>query len=157
MAHDARQLGEQGPQPGRTLWHLHPDQSLDSERRTEFVGERRDPVVAVGEHESLAVVAHLEQFLDAAMEEADLGFAGDDPVVAVKDQVEPQGSVSGGMVRADGEASVAVTRSDSDAERPAQGGTGTGHGPILGEGIVPLGSRACGPSGARSRSSTSRR
>ena len=54
----------------------------------------------VGEHDDLAVVAHLEQLLDAAVHVADDGLAGDDPF-AVERQPEPQHAVGRRMLRTD--------------------------------------------------------
>ena len=67
----AVELGEQGAQPDRPLGHLHAEHRLDAEHHPELVAERREPVVAVGEHGDLAVVAHLEQLLGATVHVAD--------------------------------------------------------------------------------------
>ena len=65
------QLGEQRARPHRPLRHLHAEHPLDREHHAELVGERGQPVVPVGQHDDLPVVAHLEQLLRAAVHVAD--------------------------------------------------------------------------------------
>jgi hypothetical protein len=69
------ELGEQRPQPHGAVGHLHAEHPLDGQHDAQLVGERRQPVVAVGEHHRLAVVADLEELLGAAVQEADDGSA----------------------------------------------------------------------------------
>ena len=86
--------------PGRPLRHLHAEHPLDGEHHAELGGERREPVVPVGEHDDLPVVADLEQLLDAAVHVADDRLAVDDPL-AVEGEPQPEHAVGGGVLRAD--------------------------------------------------------
>ncbi len=94
------QLGQRHPQPDRALGDLHAHQPLDGEHHAELVGEGREPVVPVGQHDDLPVVADLEELLGAAVHVADDRLAGDHPL-AVEDQLQPQHAVGGGVLRAD--------------------------------------------------------
>jgi hypothetical protein len=96
----AVELGEQRAEPDGTLGHLEAHHPLDSERDAELVAERGQPVVPVGEHEDLPVVAHLEQLLGAAVHVADDGLGLDDPL-AVEPQAQPQHAVGRRVLRAD--------------------------------------------------------
>ena len=65
------ELGQQGAQPDRPRRHLQAEHPLDREHDAELAAERRQPVVPVGQHGDLPVVADLEQLLGAAVQEAD--------------------------------------------------------------------------------------
>ncbi|GAA3051911.1 hypothetical protein GCM10020000_36570 [Streptomyces olivoverticillatus] len=86
------QLGQQGARPHRALGDLHAEHPLDGDDDAQLVGERRQPVVAVGEHDDLAVVARLEQLLRAAVHIADDRLRLPD-ALAVEDQAQPQHAV----------------------------------------------------------------
>ena len=89
----------------------------------ELAGERREPVVPVGEHDDLAVVADLEELLDAAVHVADDRLAVDDPL-AVEGQPQPEDAVGGRMLRADVEDHVLgreATRLPAAALVPCRG------------------------------------
>jgi hypothetical protein len=94
------ELGEQRADPGRPLGHFHAEHVLDGQRDTELGAERAEPVVPVRQHDDLAVVAHLEELLDAAMHVADDRLAMDDPF-AVEREPQPQHAVGGGVLRTD--------------------------------------------------------
>ena len=94
------QLGERHPQPGGPLGHLHAHQAFHREHHAQLVGERREPVVPVGQHDDLPVVAHLEQLLRAPVHVTDDRLAGDHPL-AVEHQLQPQHTVRGRVLRAD--------------------------------------------------------
>ena len=98
------ELGEQGPQPHRTDRHLDAEHPLDGEHDAELVGEGAQPVVPVGEHDDLPVVADLEELLDAAVQEPDLRLA----------------------VRRSGRRRAAAAAA---APRASRGGAGRGRGP----------------------------
>ena len=72
MARDARVLGQERPQPDGPGGGHEAHQLLTGQCHGELAGERCLPVVAVGEDEDLAVVAHLEEFLDTAVVESGL-------------------------------------------------------------------------------------
>ena len=80
--------------------HLDTGEALDRDRPPELVVERRQPVVAVHEHEGLAGVAKLGQLLGAAVHVADhrLGALDD---LAVELDHDPQHAVRGGVLGAD--------------------------------------------------------
>ncbi len=71
MVEHAVQLGQQRARPGRTLGHLEPEHALRGEHDAELVGEGGQPVVPVGQHQGLSVVAHLEELLGAAVDGSD--------------------------------------------------------------------------------------
>src|SRR5437868_11353328 len=54
----------------------------------------------VGQHDDLAIVAHLEELFGAPVHIADDGFGGDDPL-PVEDQLQPQHTVGGRVLRTD--------------------------------------------------------
>ena len=89
MAEDPVDLGEQGAQPHRPVRQRHAKHPLDRQDDAELVAEGRQPVVAVGEHDQLAIVPDLEEFLGAAVHKTDLGL-GADHDVAVEHQVQLQ-------------------------------------------------------------------
>jgi hypothetical protein len=64
----------------------------------ELVAEGRQPVVPVGQHHQLPVVADLEQLLGAAVQEADDRLGGGDPAV-LHGERHLQHPVRGGVVR----------------------------------------------------------
>ena len=72
----------------------------DGEHDAELVGERRQPVVPVGQHDDLPVVAHLEQLLGAAVHVADDRLRGHD-ALAVEHEPQPQHAVRGRVLRPD--------------------------------------------------------
>ena len=100
MVEDPVQLGEQRPRPDRALGNLHAEHALDGQHDAQLVGERRQPVVAVGEHDDLPVVARLEELLGAAVHVADdrLGVLD---ALTVEDEPQPEHAVRGGVLRAD--------------------------------------------------------
>ncbi len=74
----------------------------------------------VGQHEDLAVVAHLEELLGAAVHVADDRLGADDPL-AVDDDPQPQHAVGGRVLRADVEHHVGrgeAARADAHGQRP---------------------------------------
>ena len=74
-------LGQQGAQPDRARRDLQPEQLLAGERDGELGREGRLPVVAVGQHQDLPVVADLEELLDPAVQRThDHRRLGDDAV-----------------------------------------------------------------------------
>lgn len=73
---------------------------LDGEHDAEFVAECAQPVVPIGEHGDLAVIADLEEFLRAAMHVADDGVGAHDPF-AVEDDLETEHAVRGRVLGAD--------------------------------------------------------
>ena len=117
------QLGEQGARPDRPLRHLHAEHLLDGEHHAELVGERRQPVVPVGQHDDLPVVADLEQLLGAAVHVADDRLGRDDPL-AVEDDAQPQHAVRRRVLRADVEHHVGGREpagAEPDVERALAG------------------------------------
>ena len=110
------QLGEQRTRPHRALGDLHAEHPLDGQDDAQLVGERRQPVVAVGEHDDLAVVARLEELLGAAVHIADHRLGVLD-ALAVQDEPQPQHAVRGGVLRADVEHHVGALRRAADADR----------------------------------------
>ena len=94
------QLGEQRAHPDRPYRHLHAEHPLDGEHDAELVGERRQPVVPVGQHDDLPVVADLEELLGAAVHVADDRARRDDPL-AVEVSAQPQHAVRRRVLRAD--------------------------------------------------------
>ena len=78
---DAIHLGEQGARPGGALRGNDAHRCFDGEGDSEFGGEGREPVVPIREHKDLPVVARLEEFLGAAMQEADPGIGRSDDVI----------------------------------------------------------------------------
>ncbi len=121
MVEDPVELGEQGARPDGPLGDLHAEHPLDAEDDAELVGEGREPVVAVGEDDDLAVVADLEQLLGATVHVADDRLGGDD-ALAVEDDLQAQDAVRGGVLRADVEDHLGggeAARPDADRERSA--------------------------------------
>ena len=114
MVEHAVELGEQRADPGRPLGHLHAEHVLDREHDAELGGERAEPVVAVGQHDDLAVVAHLEELLDAAVHVADDRLAGHD-ALAVERQPQPQDAVGRRVLRPDVEHHVGRGEARADA------------------------------------------
>ena len=94
------ELGQQGAGPGGPLGHLHAEHRLDPQHHPELVAERREPVVPVGQHDDLPVVAHLEQLLRAAVHVADDRLGADD-ALAVDHDPQPQDAVGRRVLRAD--------------------------------------------------------
>ena len=94
------ELGQQRARPDRAFRHLHPQHPFHAEHHAELRRERGEPVVAVGQDDDLAVVAHLEQLLGAAVHVAHDGFGRDD-ALAVDDDPQPQHAVGRGVLRAD--------------------------------------------------------
>jgi hypothetical protein len=94
------ELGQRHPQPDRPLRHLDAHQPFDGEHHPELVGERGQPVVPVGQHDDLPVVAHLEQLLGPAVHVADDRLAGHHPF-AVEGQLEAQHTVGGRVLGPD--------------------------------------------------------
>ena len=88
---------------------LHAEHPLDGHHHAQLVGERRQPVVAVGQHDDLPVVPGLEQLLRAAVHVADDRLGVLDPL-AVQHQPQPQHAVRGGVLRADVEHHVGASR-----------------------------------------------
>ena len=110
------QLGQRHPQPDRPLGHLDAHQPFDGEHHAELVGERGQPVVPVGQHDDLPVVAHLEQLLGAAVHVADDRLAGDHPL-AVEGELEPQHAVRGRVLRPDVEHHVGGVEAGAGPDR----------------------------------------
>ena len=94
------ELGEERAQPHGTLRDLHTEHGLHAEHDPQLVGERREPVVTVREHRDLAVVAHLEELLRAAVHVTDDRLGRDD-ALAVEDDPQAQHAVGRGVLRAD--------------------------------------------------------
>ena len=116
VVEDAVEFGEQRPQPDGALGDLHAEHALDGEDDAEFVGEGREPVVAVGEDDDLPVVARLEELLRAPVHVAHHGLDFADPF-AVEDEPQPQHPVRGGVLGADVEHHVGALRCAADADR----------------------------------------
>ena len=121
------ELGEQGAGPDRPRWDLHAQQLLCGKHDAELVGEGGEPVVPVGQHDDLAVVADLEELLGAAVHVADDRLGRDDPL-AVDDQLEPQDAVRRRVLRPDvehhvggGEPRRVGCAPDADAELAGPG------------------------------------
>ncbi len=115
------QLCQQGPAPGGTFGHVHVEHRLDSERDADLVAERGQPIVAVGQHHDLAIVAHLKEFFGAAVHVADDRLGGHD-ALAVGGDLQSQHPVRGRMLRADVEHHLGRTQAsstDRDVHRPA--------------------------------------
>ena len=108
------ELGEQGTDPGRALGHLHAEHVLDREHDSELGGEGAEPVVPVGQHDDLPVVADLEELLDAAVHVADDRLARDDPLT-VERQPQAQHTVGRGVLRTDVEHHVGRGEARADA------------------------------------------
>jgi hypothetical protein len=100
VVEDPVELGHQGADPDRPLGHLQAHHPFDREHHAELVGESRQPVVPVRQHDDLAVVADLEQLLRAAVHVPDDRLAGDDPL-AVQGDPQPQHAVRRRVLRAD--------------------------------------------------------
>ena len=122
VVQDPVQLGEQRPHPHRALGHLHAEHALDGEDDAQLVGEGGEPVVAVGEHDDLAVVARLEELLRAAVHIADDRLGVLDPL-AVQDEPQPQHAVRGRVLGADVEHHVGALRGAADADRGLRHGS----------------------------------
>ena len=116
------QLGEQRAHPDGALGDLHAEHPLDGEDDAQLVGERRQPVVAVGEHDDLPVVARLEELLRAAVHIADDRLRVLDPL-AVEDEAQPQHAVRGRVLGADVEHHVGALRRAADADRGLRRGS----------------------------------
>jgi hypothetical protein len=116
VVEDPAQLGQGGTQPDRTLRHLQAHQALDGEHHPELVVERRKPVVPVGEHDDLPVVARLEELLGAAVHVPDDRLAAHH-LLAVQDELEPQHAVGRRMLGADIEHHVAGLEACAGADR----------------------------------------
>ena len=100
MAQNAVELGQQGAGPRGALGQLHAEHGFDPQDDTELVGERRQPVVAVGQNHDLTVVAHLEELLGAAVHVSNDRLGADD-ALTVDHQSQPKHAVSGRVLRAD--------------------------------------------------------
>ena len=139
MVEDPVQLGEQGARPHRALGDLHAEHPLDGEDHAQLVGERGQPVVPVGQHDDLAVVADLEELLGAAVHVADDRLGLQD-ALAVEDEPQPQHAVRRGVLRADVEHHVRggqLFRAHSDSHYAfrhiGNAATGCGGDPALGQ------------------------
>jgi hypothetical protein len=130
VVQDPVQLGEERTRPDRALGHLHAEHAFDTEDDAELVGEGGEPVVAVGEHDDLAVVARLEQLLRAPVHVADdrLGVLD---ALAVEDEPQPQHTVGGRMLRADVEHHVRALGGTADTDRRLSGLRRGSHGHSL--------------------------
>src|SRR5690606_16979991 len=115
------QFGEQRAQPHGALGDLHAEHALHGEDHTQLVGECRQPVVPVGEHDDLAVVPRLEQLLRAPVHVADHRLrAGDE--FAVQHQLQAQHAVRRRMLRADVQHHVGALRCAADTDHGLRGG-----------------------------------
>ena len=94
------QLGKQSAGPHGAHGHFHAEHRLDPKHHAEFVAERREPVVPVGQHDDLAVVADLEKLLGSSVHVADDRVGRDDPL-AVNDDLQPQDAMRRRMLWAD--------------------------------------------------------
>ena len=121
------ELGEERPDPGRPLGHLHAEHVLDREHDSELVGERTEPVVPVGQHDDLPVVADLEQLLGTAVHVADDRLARHDPFT-VERQPQAQDAVRGRVLGADVEHHVGGGEARADARGDFQPTLALGHG-----------------------------
>ena len=120
MRQDAVELGEHRPQPHGALGHLHAEHLLDREDDAELVAERAEPVVAVGEHDDLPVVADLEELLRATVHVADDRLGLHD-ALAVEGEAQPEHAVGRRVLRADVEHHVGRREpagADGDRGRP---------------------------------------
>ena len=96
---DPVELAEDGAQPHRALGGIQAEGLLDDAGNGELPGEAAQPVVPVGQGKDLAVVAHLEELLGAAMQQPTQGIGGADAAVGVDLEGEPQRSVTRRMTR----------------------------------------------------------
>jgi len=122
VAQDAGELGHQSAGPGGALGYFHAEHGFDAKGDAELVGKPRQPVVAVGQSHDLPVVAHLKQFLGAAVHVANDRLCGDDSLT-VNDESQSQHAVSGWVLGPDVEHHVgrfepAGTHSDGELSRP---------------------------------------
>jgi hypothetical protein len=76
VAGDAHQLAQQGAQPGGAGRHLQAQHALDGEGDPDLAAGGPEPVVPIGQHEDLPVVAHLEQLLHTPVHIADDRLSG---------------------------------------------------------------------------------
>ena len=98
MVVDATQLGEQNPNPLGAGRDLQFEEFFHREAKDQVIGERRQIVDAVGQGNDLGVVKFFGVFLDAGVQEADVGRGAQDSL-AVKFQDEPQDAVGRGVLR----------------------------------------------------------
>ena len=98
MIRDARDFAHDQPHVLASLGRLEAEQALDRERKADVVDARRRVVQPVGVGETLRPRPLLAHFLEAAMQEADLDIAIDDPL-AVELEVELDGAVGRRMRR----------------------------------------------------------
>ena len=100
VVHDPVPLGEHRADPLRPVGHLDLAQTLDRDRPSELVVERRQPVVTVHQHERLARVAELGKLLRAAVHVTDdrLGTLDD---LAVELDHNAEHPVRGRVLRTD--------------------------------------------------------
>jgi hypothetical protein len=80
MVEDPVELRQRGAQPHSPFRHLQPHQAFHRQRHPEFVAERGQPVVPVGQHDDLPVVTHLEQLLRSPVHVPDDRLAADHPL-----------------------------------------------------------------------------
>ena len=99
---DARQLAQQDPQVLGALGWRQAQCTFHAHDHTDLRAERRQPVVAVHEHEDLAVVTGLEQLLSAAVDGPGDPFGRRHDTVGdlQRDRGQP---VEGRVVRAEGD------------------------------------------------------
>ena len=95
---DTRDLVEQHAEDLRALGDLEAEQLLDGEAVAEVVRHRTEIVDAIGQGDDLLVELGLARLLDAGMEVADVGGAGDDGL-AVDLEHKTQDAVGRGVLR----------------------------------------------------------
>ena len=86
---DAGELVEEDTKPLRAVGDLEAEELFDGEAVAEIVGHRRQIVDAIGEGNDLLVELGLAGLLDAGVQVADVGGAGDDGLaVDLEDETE---------------------------------------------------------------------
>ena len=90
---DAIDLAEQGADPGGSVGHLQAQEFLSRQCQRDFGSDRAQPVMAIGEHERLPVVPHLQQFFGTTMEQARARISRGDNV-ALKATADAEGTVA---------------------------------------------------------------
>jgi hypothetical protein len=99
-AEDAGVLGQQGTQPDGPVRYCHSHHLFTGHGHGQLAEEGSLPVVAIRQHQDLAVVADLEQLLRTAVHVADDRLAADDPL-AVQGQPQPEYAVRRRVLRTD--------------------------------------------------------
>ena len=98
VAVEARQLGQHHAHPLRLRRNLHLQQLFHRQAVAQIVGKRRQVIHAVGQRDRLLLVLDFEFLLDAGVQEADVGLAGDDGL-AIQFHQQAQHAVGGRVLR----------------------------------------------------------